>query len=202
MDEISSMFRNVDNAVIISMMEMQGISMTEEILNMIKTHINPEMMKIAANTPTEIIPSFSSTMNVKREPFSNSTSENQNMNTDTNSNNNSKSTNNPSSGVFPDIGNIDMSKAMEYMNKNPQIRKMMAPHINHMFGGGGGNGNGDGNSNSDDMDNLDPNLMMNTLQNIIWFLNLITRINQFLLSIPGRLFLFAMVVLIGSYFSK
>lgn len=200
---MASMFKNMDNSLIKSMMQMQGINMSDEQLNMMKNNMNPQMMKMAANAPSNSIPNFrnntksKSNSNLNRD--SNSTPENKNTNTNsipeeqnvnTNTNNNYNNTNNSSSAGFPypDMGNMDLGKMMEFTQKNPQFLKMMGPQMSQMFGGGE-NGN----------PKMDPNLMMNAMQNILWLLNLPSRIKQFFLSTRGKLFILVIIVLIGSY---
>lgn len=197
LDGMASMFKNMDNATIKSMMQMQGMSMSDDQINMMKTSINPQIMKMAAsnnppptflnNNPNNITTSTPS----QNIPISQQTQEN-NLNNEQEviSNNNQKPSMFPS-GSFPDMANMDMGSMMDFMQKNPQIMNMMGPQMSKMFGG---NGNETG--------NMDPNLMMNAMQTIIWVITIPSRIKQFFSSLRGRLLILFIIILIIAYLYK
>jgi hypothetical protein len=201
------MFKNMDNSFIKSMMQMQGMNISDEQLNMMKNNLNPQLMKMAANTNTNNIPvqipSYTNTQNsnlnysnnnLNTEPNTNSniTSSNSNI---TSSNSNVNNYSSPSAG-FPDLGNMDMSKMMEFIQKNPQMMNMMGSQMSGMFGGGGGANGANGNP------NIDPNLMMNSIQTILWLMSIPSKIKQFFYSTQGKLFILLLVFLLGYYLKR
>ena len=196
LDGMTSMFKNMDNATIKSMMQMQGMSMSDDQINLMKTSINPQIMKMAAsnnpppsflnNNPNNITTSTPS----QNIPISEQNQENNLNNEQIFSNNNQKPNIFPTGG-FPDMANMDMGSMMDFMQKNPQIMNMMGPQMSKMFGG---NGNGNG--------NMDPNLMMNTMQTILWVFSIPSRIKQFFSSLRGRLLILFIIILIIAYIYK
>jgi hypothetical protein len=198
------MFKNMDNSFIKSMMQMQGINMTDDQLNLMKNNMNPDMMKMAANTQSNNIPSFPGNGNMPSFPNNNTNSSNsnsENLNREPsptqenqanqNSNNITNTNNTPSPAGFPDMGNMDMGKMMEMIQNNPQMMNMMGPQMSQMFGNG-----------ANGAPNMDPNLMMSSMQTILWIMGIPSRIKQFFSSTRGKLLILLIVVLIGSYFYR
>lgn len=180
---MSNMFKNLDNSFIKSIMQAQGINMTDEQLNFMKSNMNPQMMKMAANTNvnSNFIPS-------NLNSSTSTSTVNNRQNETINSNGNQSSKDSSFSGGIPDMANIDMSKMMEMIQKNPQMMNMIGSQMNSMFRGGH-NGNLD----------IDPNIMMNSMQTIFWIMSVPTRIKNFLLSFRGMLLFVLIIAIITAY---
>lgn len=166
------MFKNMDTNTIKAMTQMQGMNLTDDMINMMKNNITPEMMKMAASV---------------NNTNSNISSINTNNYTDALNNNDSINSNNPSTmnGGLP---NMDMSSMMNFIQKNPQIMNMMGPQMSNMFGGAN--------------PNIDPNMMMSTMQTIFWIISLPSRIKNFFTSTRGILLIICIITLIYAYFFK
>ena len=187
------MFKNMDNNMLKSIYQMQGMNITDEQVNFMKNNLNPDLMKMAADmNPSFPNPSNNSSL-IKNSTNSNTNSLNTEHYSSNNSNINNISLSNPNqqpmpnafgNGAFP---NMDMNSMMDFMQKNPNIMNMMGPQMSQMFGGQNG---------------IDPNLMMNSMQTILWILSLPTRIKQFFSTIKGKVLLICLLFLIISYFFR
>lgn len=191
------MFKNMDNNMIKSIYQMQGMNITDEQINFMKNNMNPDLMKMAADmNPT--FPAPSNNNNNQNISTQNTTNSGDNLNSENYSSNspnaNSSSVNNTNqqqnpnpfgSGGFP---NMDMNSMMDFIQKNPNIMNMMGPQMSNMFGGGA---NG-----------MDPNLMMNSMQTILWIMSFPSRIKQFFSSTKGKILILCLLFLIISYFFR
>lgn len=177
---------------------MQGMNIPDDQINFIKNNLNPDLMKMAADmNPSFPIPS-SGDSSMQQSTNNQNTNKNNNLNNESYS---SKNANNasvsnqtqqqqPMTNPFGNGGmtNIDMSSMMDFIQKNPNIMNMMGPQMSQMFGGAA---NG-----------MDPNLMMNSMQTILWIMSLPSRIKQFFSSIQGKVLLICLLFLIISYFFR
>ena len=74
--------------------------------------------------------------------------------------------------LFPEgmnMENMDFSQMMEFIKKNPELLKMISPQLSQMMGG----------------KNIDPELMMKSMENIMWIFTLPGRIKKFMISWRG-----------------
>ena len=99
---------------------------------------------------------------------------NMNANGNINSNNinntiNTTSNSNNPQQQMPNLGNMDFSQMMEFIKKNPELLKMVSPQLSQMMGG----------------KNVDPELMMKSMENILWIFSIPSRIKKFMLSWRG-----------------
>jgi hypothetical protein len=92
---------------------------------------------------------------------------------------------------FPDLKNMDMNSMLKFVQDNPQILNMMGPQMSKMFGGGMGGANG-----------MNNEVMMNSMQNILWIMSLPQRIRAFFTSTRGMMFSLFIIILIFSYLYK
>lgn len=182
----------MDNNMIKSVYQMQGMNITDEQINFMKNNMNPDLMKMAVDmNPNSPIPSSNNSNNTTENKKTNLNNESyDNVN---NSNNNiSVSNQNQQQPVnFPfgngNLPNMDMKSMMDFISKNPNIMNMMGPQMSQMFG----NGNG-----------MDQNLMMNSMQTILWFMSIPTRIKQFFSSTQGKILILCLLFLIIAYFFR
>jgi hypothetical protein len=99
---------------------------------------------------------------------------------------------------FPDMNNMDLSSMMKFVQDNPQIMNMMGPQMSQMFGGGQGGANGaTGGPNG-----MNNDMMMKSMQNILWLMTLPSRIKAFFTSTRGLLFIGLFVMLIIAYYKN
>jgi len=188
----------MDNNTIRSMYQMQGMNLTDEQINFMKNNINPNMMKMAAeiNTPLPNTNSYSTNNDSNINNQSNSSNidnnnlinENQISNIINNNVNNVSGQQQMPNAFANGFPNMDINSMMDFIQKNPNIMNMMGPRMSNMFGG----------ANS----GMDPNLMMNSMQTILWIMSLPTRIKQFFSSLRGKLLLLFLFILIISYFFR
>ena len=174
------------------------MNITDEQLNFMKNNMNPDLMKMAADmNPSFPIPSNNNSNTQNSYNLNTNNSNGRNLNNENQSSDNSNSNNahvsipaqqpiqNPiGNGGFP---NMDMNGMMDLISKNPNIMNMMGPQMSNMFG----NANG-----------MDPNLMMNSMQTILWVVSLPTRIKQFLSSVKGKILILCLLFLIIAYFFR
>ena len=90
---------------------------------------------------------------------------------------------NKGEGGMPNPANMDFSQMSDMLSKNPELMKMA------MSGLTGGNGAG-----------VDPNMMMSSMQTILWILSIPQKIKEFFKSTRGILFTLIFVILIVSYY--
>lgn len=174
-----NMLRSMDNATIKSMMAMQGMNMSDEQIEMMK-NINPQTLKTAKKNfnPNSFNPEINTNNCLQSNPNSNS--------------NTSSPTGNISSYIpppqttptFPNLNNMDINGMLKMVQDNPQLMNMMGPQMANMFGGSGAN----------------QQMMMNSMQNILWLISLPQRIKTFLTSPKGMLFISIIMILIIAYF--
>ena len=95
---------------------------------------------------------------------------NQNINTNNiNTNNNTNNNNSAQGQQMPNLGNMDITQMMEFIKKNPELLKMISPQLSQMMGG----------------KNIDPEIMMKSMENIMWIFSIPGRIKRFMLSWRG-----------------
>ena len=114
---------------------------------------------------------------------------NMNANGNINSNNINNTINTTSNSNNPqqqmsNLGNMDFSQMMEFIKKNPELLKMVSPQLSQMMGG----------------KNVDPELMMKSMENILWIFSIPSRIKKFMLSWRGVcLIIFIIAIFYGIF---
>ena len=122
----------------------------------------------------------------QNQNFQNPTANN-NLNISNNNNNNNINTgNNTQPPQMPNIGNMDFSQMMEFIKKNPELLKMISPQLSQMMGG----------------KNIDPELMMKSMENIMWIFTLPGRIKKFMLSWRGICLIVFIVAIFYGIFKR
>jgi hypothetical protein len=187
---MSNMFSGMDNNTIRSMMQAQGMNISDDQINLMK---NGDMIKSAQRQMKQNPEMFNNMADMQK----NSNFMNNNMNTsNVSENSNSVNTNTntspnptPQMPQMPNLGdlpkNMDMKSMMEFVQKNPDILKMMGPQMANLMGGQNGSDN--------------PG-MASALSTVIWLLGLPQRIKKFITSPSGLLISGLSVYFIYSYF--
>ena len=150
--------KNMDNQTLKNLMAAQGMNLSDQQIEMMKNSLSPELLRMVQNQNFQNPPMNQNNNN------SNNDITNNNINTNVNTNNNS--TQPPQ---MPNLGNMDFTQMMEFIKKNPQILKMVSPQLSQMMGG----------------KDIDPELMMKSMENIMWIFSIPGRIKRFMLSWRG-----------------
>ena len=150
--------KNMDNQILKNLMRAQGMELSDQQIEMMKMSLSPELLKMAQNQnfPNQMPNQMS----------------NQNINTNNNKNNNlskDNSNNNAQAPQMPNFGNMDFTQMMEFVKKNPELLKMVSPQLSKMMGG----------------KDIDPEIMMKSMENIMWIFSIPGRIKRFMLSWRG-----------------
>jgi hypothetical protein len=205
----SNMMSSMDNDTLKNMMKSSGMNMdlSDSQIDMMKGMFkNPDMIKNCMNSAGG--QQMKNNFNTTQSTNTTTTNNNEQLNTSNQvpqqggmdfskisemmSNNpdmmkmamNSMSGNNGTTGGMPNPGNMDFSQMSEMLTKNPELMKMA---MNSMGMGGAANG-------------ADPNMMMNSMQTILWLMSFPQRIKAFFQSTRGILVTLIIVILIISYF--
>jgi hypothetical protein len=180
------MIKTMDTATLKSMMAMQGMNLSDDQIAMMKNSMNPEMVRMmkgmkgnAMNNSNNYSPPANSYSNNSISGSSQGSSVNTTTTTATP----------PQMPSFPDMKNMDMSSMLKFVQDNPQIMNMMGPQMSQMFGGGAAGG-------------VNNDMMMKSMQNIIWLMSLPSRIKAFFSSPRGLVLLGVFLVLIIAYFKN
>ena len=205
------MLKGMDNATIKSMMAMQGMNLSDDQIAMMKNNMSPDTLKMMKDgkmrppmgnfsNPSNFPGNSSPDLGINGvNPNTSSTNISNNMNTPLNSQMNTPSP--TMSGMpkgFPDMNNMDLSSMLKFVQDNPQIMNMMGPQMSQMFGGGQGGANG-ATAGPNGMNN---DMMMKSMQNILWLMTLPSRIKAFFTSTRGLLFIGLIVILIIAYYKN
>ena len=157
MREMCIRMKEMDNQTLKNLMRAQGMELTDQQIEMMKMSLSPELLRMAQN-----------------QNFQNSIP-NQNINTNNintnniNTNNNTNNNNSAQGQQMPNLGNMDITQMMEFIKKNPELLKMISPQLSQMMGG----------------KNIDPEIMMKSMENIMWIFSIPGRIKRFMLSWRG-----------------
>ena len=108
-----------------------------------------------------------------------------NVNTNINNINNNIN-NNPQQPQMPNLNNMDFSQMMEFIKKNPELLKMAAPGLSKMMGG----------------KDIDPEIMMKSMENIMWIFSIPGRIKRFMLSWRGICFIVFIIAIFYGIFKR
>jgi len=198
LDYMSNMIKNMDSEALRSMMKMQGMNLTDDQINLLKNNVNSDMFKTMAKNSHmyENMPRFNSNMNMNMNASLNNTNVSAGVNTNTHSSNEqtmtaTANTNMPMPNManmpnFADLKNMDMGSMMKFVQSNPQLLNMMGPQFSKMFGQNGG----------------DPNMMMKSMESVLWLISFPQRIKSFFSSTQGKFFILFVIVLIIAYFYR
>ncbi len=186
------MIKTMDNNALKSMMQMQGMSITDEQISMMK-NVDPQMMKTMMNNTgglpnmpmkANTVPNYDT--NNKNESNNLTPSSNNNTDTINSSHSTTQSSSLPQMKGFPDLKNMDFNSMMKFVQDNPQILNMMGPQFSQMFGQ-----NNTGGVNNE--------VMMNSVQTIFWLISLPQKIKAFFTSTKGILLSCLIIYLLYSY---
>ena len=103
-----------------------------------------------------------------------------------NNNNNIDINNNAQPPQMPNLNNMDLSQMMDFVKSNPQLLKMLTPQLSKMMGG----------------KNVDPEIMMKSMENILWIFSIPGRIKRFMLSWRGICFIILIIAIFYGIFKR
>jgi hypothetical protein len=109
-----------------------------------------------------------------------------NNNTNNSNNNNIDINNNAQPPQMPNLNNMDLSQMMDFVKSNPQLLKMLTPQLSKMMGG----------------KNVDPEIMMKSMENILWIFSIPGRIKRFMLSWRGICFVILIIAIFYGIFKR
>ena len=184
MNYMSNMLKNMDTATIKSIMSMQGMSISDEQIDMMKNNMSPEMMRMMKGQTGRGFGNMGMPNSKIGIPASNNTNLSNNL-TGSGPTQPEQNQMPPFKGAFPDLKNMDMSSMMKIINDNPQLMNMMGPQMSKMFGEGANN-----------------DMMMKSMQNILWLVSLPSKIKAFFTSTRGMMFLILVMGLIIAYYKN
>ena len=177
-DQLNAMIGNMkqmDNQTLKNLMAAQGMNLSDQQIEMMKASLSPELIKMAQN---QNFPN--------PNPMTNTNINNINNNTNNNINNNTNINNNPQPPQMPNLNNMDFSQMMDFVKKNPELLKMVSPQLSQMMGG----------------KNVDPEIMMKSMENILWIFSLPGRIKRFMLSWRGICFIILIIAIFYGIFKR
>ena len=165
----------MDNQTLKNMMAAQGMNLSDDQINMMKMSLTPETFKMMRD-PNFNPPHMGNAFN----------NNNINNNVNNNNNNNNQTTNNLPPQM-PNLANMDFQQMMDFVKKNPELLKMVSPQLSKMMGG----------------KDIDPEIMMKSMEKIMWIFSIPGRIKRFMLSWRGVCFIvFLIAIIYGLFFRK
>ena len=126
------------------------------------------------------------TLKMMRNPNFQPPNMNNMSNINTNVNNNQTSSNNQIPNNMPNFGNMDFQQMMEFIKKNPELLKMVSPQLSQMLGG----------------KNIDPEIMMKSMEKIMWLFSIPGRIKRFMCSWRGVCFIIFIIAIFYGLFKR
>ena len=176
LEQMIQNLKNMDNQTLKNLMAAQGMNLSDEQIEMMKNSLSPELLRMVQNQNFQNPP-----MNQNNNNNINNDNTNNNINTNNITNNNAQ---NPPMPNLGNLGNMDFTQMMEFIKKNPQILKMVSPQLSKMMGG----------------KDIDPEIMMKSMENIMWIFSIPGRIKRFMLSWRGIcLIVFIIVIFYGIF---
>lgn len=172
---MTQMFANMDNNTIKQMMQMQGMSISDEQINMMK---NPEMIKSVQG----MIKSNPDIVNKRQQEFLSD----KKISSQINSNDTVSSNTNPPSQMpnMSQLGGMDMKSMMDFVQKNPELLKSLSPQLANMMGSKG-------------MENMD---MGKAIETIVWIMSIPSKIKSFFTSTQGIVITSLVGYIVYNYF--
>ena len=177
-DQINAMIGNMkqmDNQTLKNLMAAQGMNLSDQQIEMMKASLSPELIKMAQH---QNFPNPMANTNINNI--------NNNNNSINNKNNNTNINNNVQPPQMPNLNNMDFSQMMDFVKKNPELLKMVSPQLSQMMGG----------------KNVDPEIMMKSMENILWIFSLPGRIKRFMLSWRGICFIILIIAIFYGIFKR
>ena len=185
MNMMINQMKSMDNQTLKNMMAAQGMNLTDDQINMMKMSLTPEtfkMMKDPNFQPHHMSNAFNNNMNNNNNINNNNINNN---NTNNNINNNQPTNNMPPQ--MPNFANMDFQQMLDFVKKNPELLKMISPQLSKMMGG----------------KDIDPEIMMKSMEKIMWIFSIPGRIKRFMLSWRGIcLIVFIIAIIYGLFFRK
>ena len=170
--KMTQYMKNMDNQTLKNLMAAQGMNLSDEQINMMKNSLSPELLRMVQN------------QNFQNPPMNPNNNLNNNTNNNANNNINNNTNNNAQNQHMPNLGNMDFTQMMEFIKKNPEILKMVSPQLSKMMGG----------------KDMDPEIMMKSMENIMWIFSIPGRIKRFMLSWRGIcLIIFIIAIFYGIF---
>ena len=108
--------KSMDDRTLKSMMAAQGMTLSDQQIEMMKISMTPETLKMMRNQNFQ-------KFNIK------------NINSKLNNNQTSHVQNNNSTNM-PNLTNMDIQQMIDFMKKNPELFKMLSPQLSNIMGGG------------------------------------------------------------------
>ena len=136
-----------------------------------------EMMKMSM-TPE--------TMKMMRDSNFQAPQTNNNINNLNNNNINNNNNQMPQMPQMPNLANMNMQEIMEYLKKNLELLKMISPQLSKMFGG----------------KYIDPEIMMRSMEKIMWIFSIPGKIKRFFCSWRGICFVVFVVAIFYGLFKR
>ena len=178
-EQLNAMIGNMkqmDNQTLKNLMAAQGMNVSDQQIEIMKASLSPELIKMAQN---QNFPNpMANTNNM------NNTNNNTNINTNNNININNSAQ--PPQMQMPNINNMDFSQMMDFIKKNPQFLNMVSPQLSQMMGG----------------KNINPEIMMKSMENLLWMFSLPGRIKRFMLSWRGICLIILIIAVFYGIFKR
>ena len=174
MNFMINQMKNMDNQTLKNMLSAQGMNITDQQIDMMKMTLTPETFKMMRDQ--------------NFHPPNMGNAFNNNINNGNNANNNSNNNvNNSMPQQMPNFANMDFNQMLDFIKKNPELLKMVSPQLSKMMGG----------------KDIDPAIMMKSMEKIMWIFGLPGRIKRFMLSWRGICFIvFIIAIIYGLFFRK
>ena len=182
---MTQQMKAMDNQTLKNMMAAQGMNISDQQIEMMKQSLSPEVFKMMKD-PNFNPPNMGN-------PFNNNINNNNNNNSNniTNNNNISNNINNTNQSgnmppQMPNFANMDFQQMMDFIKKNPELLKMISPQLSQMMGGR----------------NIDPEVMMKSMEKIMWIFSIPGRIKRFMLSWRGVCFIIFIIAIFYGLFRR
>jgi hypothetical protein len=162
----------MDNQTMKNMMAAQGMNLTDQQIDMMKMSLTPETLKMMRN-PNFNPPNINNNLN-------------NNINNNNINNNNTGNNMPPQMPQMPNLANMDFQQMLDFIKKNPDLLKMISPQLSQMMGG----------------KNIDPEIMMKSMEKIMWIFSIPGRIKRFMLSWRGVCFIIFIIAIFYGLFKR
>ena len=173
MNFMVNQMKSMDNQTLKNLMASQGMNITDQQIEMMKTAITPETLKMLKN-------------NNFQPPNINNPNIQNNQNNQNNQNISNNNINNNAMPQMPNLNNMDFSQMMNFVKSNPELLKSLSPQLSQMLGG----------------KNIDPQIMMKAMDNIMYLVSIPGRIKRFFLSWRGICFIIFIIAIYYGLFKK
>ena len=175
---MTEQMKSMDNQTLKNMMAAQGMNISDEQIEMMKRSLSPEVLKMMKD-PNFKPPNMGN-------PFNNNINNNNNNNITNNNNINNTNQSGNMPPQMPNFANMDFQQMMDFVKKNPELLKMISPQLSQMMGG----------------KNIDPEVMMKSMEKILWIFSIPGRIKRFMLSWRGVCFIIFIIAIFYGLFRR